>query len=320
MNIVLANRDYGPVSDGWGAHTTDEGLQLQQGLEVAGWKLCGVGYDDGCADVAELLRRHKPEVVFVQDVRDWLSTSNISFRKDLNFTNLEALRDVRAFTICKDAWGWDKEHGWIAETIDAKGILHYYAAGVVRECAAKWIQPYPMLRIHHSVDADLCSELWTTDRKRALVSGAKSAVYPLRDKAIHHAAQLGLDVRRHPGYGNRGADTPNYLRHVSQYRVHVATASKWEVAFRKIIESVALGCTPVTNLKASDRLPEIDDALIRVRTDCTFDELDAAIKLADAEWNADERLAWARKAWAYYDWRAAGDRNARLMEAVICMS
>jgi len=308
MNIVLSNIDYEK-------HTTDEGLQLQRGLEHAGWKLCGVGYDDGCADVAELLRRHKPDVVFVQDVRDWLATCNICFRKDLTFTNLQALRDVRAFTVCKDAWNWDTEHGWIAHTIGARAILHYYAESVVRDCAASWIAPYRTLRIHHSVDADLCSEVWTVDRKRALVSGAKSAVYPLRDKAIGHAAQLGLDVRRHPGYGNKGADTPNYLRDVSGYRVHVATASRWEVAFRKIIESVALGCTPVTNLRADDVLPEIDGALVRVRTDCTFDELNDAIRRADALWDADERMEWARKAWAYYDWRTAGTRNAELMEA-----
>jgi len=313
-NIVLANRDYGPAGNGWGAHTTDEGLQLQSGLESAGWKLCGVGYDDGCCDAAELVRRHKPDVVFVQDVRDWLSSCNICFRKDLTFTGLQALRDVRAFTVCKDAWGWDAEHGWIAHMIGAKGILHYYAADVVQQSAKNWIKPYPLLRIHHSVAADLCSESWTADRKRACVTGAKSAVYPLRDKAIAHASELSLDVKRHPGYGNKGADTPAYLQWVGQYRVHVATASKWEVAFRKIIESVALGCTPVTNLRADDVLPEIDGALVRVKTDCTFDELDAAIKQADAAWDEDERMEWARKAWAYYDWRVAGFRNAKLME------
>lgn len=316
MNIVLANRDYGPTSDGWGAHTTDEGLQLQQGLEAAGWHLCGIGYDDGCADVAELLRRHKPEAVFVQDVRDWLSTCGICFRKDLDFTNLQALRDVRAFTVCKDAWGWADEHRWVSHMIRAKGIMHYYAADVVAKCAADWIKPYPLMRIHHSIDADLCSELWTTDRKRGCVTGARSDVYPLRMRAIDAAAMLKLDTRRHPGYGNKGADTPNYLRWVAGYRVHVATASKWEVAFRKIIESVALGCTPVTNLKASDVLPEIDGALIRVRTDCSVFELQHVIDRADAEWDAEERLDWARKAWAYYDWRIAGARNAMLMETV----
>lgn len=306
-NLVLSNIDYE-------RHTTDEGLQLQRGLQHAGWVLAGMGYDDGCADVAELMRRHKPERVFVQDVRDWYSQCDICFRKDLDFSNLQALRDVKAFTVCKDAWNWHKEHRWIAHMIGARGVLHYYAADVVSREAADWIKPYPLLRIHHSVDADLCSELWTEDRKRGCVTGARSDVYPLRMRAIDAASMLKLDTRRHPGYGNRGADTPSYLRWVSGYRVHVATASKWRVAFRKIIESVSLGCTPVTNLDPADVLPEIDGALVRVPTDCTVFDLQHVIDRAAMAWDADERLAWAQKAWAYYDWRVAGERNARMME------
>ena len=90
-NLILGNRDYGPAGDGWGAHMSDEGYQLQAGLVAAGWEICGNGYGDNCADVDVLLERFTPEVVFVQDVRDWLPESPIKFRKDLGFRNIDAL-------------------------------------------------------------------------------------------------------------------------------------------------------------------------------------------------------------------------------------
>lgn len=307
-NVVLANIDYE-------RHTTDEGLQLQRGLEAAGWVLAGVGYGDGCAHVPTLLDRYKPDAVFVQDVRDWLSTCNISFRKDLDFQGLDAMpARCRTYTVCKDAWGWQREQAWLCETIKPTSIAHYYAIEVVRR-EAPWCNRYELHRIYHSVDADLCRSLWRDDRGGACVTGARSPVYPVRMLAIQHAADLGLSTRPHPGYGNRGADTPAYLQWLSGYRVHVACGSKWRVAFRKILESVALGMTPITTLDPADVLPEIDGALVRIGPTPTVAELQDAIHAAAAAWRPDERRHWAERCWAHYDYRVAGRRLAAMMEA-----
>ena len=72
------------------------------------------------------------------------------------------------------------------------------------------------------------------------------------------------DLLEHPGYGNPGSQVETYVKALREYRVHLATASKYGFALRKIIESVAIGCTPVTNLPTYDVLPEIDGALKRI--------------------------------------------------------
>lgn len=315
-NIVLANRDYGPQANGWGAHMSDEGYQLQAGLEHAGWLLCGNGYGDNCRDARELLERHRPAAVFVQDARDWLPESRISYRRDVGFANLQAIAaaGVPAFLIVKDAWGWLEMQHSTAESIGAAGLVTYYHHDVVRR-VAPWTAALPLIRTYHSVDASLIRSLIrdTHKRQRAIVTGAVGDFYPLRQRVVQNAHAIGVDVRKHPGYSNRGSDTPAYLAALTQYRVHVATASKHEVAFRKIIESVACGCTPVTNLAADDVLPEIDGALLRIPTESTASELADAVREADARWDFDERMHWAEKALAFYDWKASGLRLSALL-------
>lgn len=318
MNLVLANADYSGLLPGSAGHTTDEGHQLQVGLAAAGWRLCGNGYGDNCADVAVLLERHQPDCVFVQDVRDWDPASPCAFRRDLGFRSIEALAawGGRAFLVLKDAWhDHDLRQSGCAQSIAATAIVTYYEHDVVR-AVAPWTTRYRLLRTYHSIDADLIASIGFAERRaRACVTGARAGCYPLRMRAIEHAGALGLDTRRHPGYGNRGHDTPDYLRWIGQYRVHIATASKWEIAFRKIIESVAVGCTPVTNLRPTDVLPEIDGALVRIPTDASVSQIAEAVQQANARWDAAERREWAAKALAFYDYRAIGRRLAAMMEA-----
>jgi hypothetical protein len=310
VNIVLANIDYLN-------HTSSEGFELQTGLREAGWALVGPGFD-GERNVTRLLDRYQPECVFVQDCRDWLAESNISFRKDISFTNMEALGEAKipAFTVLKDAWGWKDLQSRLAHQIKAAGLLCYYRLELIRE-VAPWTKAYKLLRFHHTVDTAIIRRVLkgrTAPRQNALVSGMLQGCYPLRQHAFAHAKELGLDVIPHPGYGNRGMDTPNYLAHLAGYKVHLATASQWGCAFRKIIESVACGCTPITNLPASDMLPEIDGALVRIPSTISTEALAVTIKQAVKGWDAEERRIWSDKALVYYDWRVSGQRHAQLME------
>jgi hypothetical protein len=123
---------------------------------------------------------------------------------------------------------------------------------------------------------------------------------------IRDAVMCGVDVMRHPGYGNTGTRTPEYLKTIAGYKVHVATASMYGFALRKIIESVAVGCAVVTDLPDFDVLPEIDGAIIRVRPTANSIEMRDVIRSAVALWNLDERLAWAEKARRFYDYEAIG--------------
>lgn len=333
MNVCLANADYQ-------RHMTNEGLELQEGLRHAGWILSGVGYD-GLKNVGTILDRYRPEYVFVQDCRDFLPESAGCFRKDIGFERMELLgkSGVAAFTVLKDAHALPEMQSRIAKQILAQGLICYYRPEMVRQ-VAPWSTPYPLLRIHHSVDAELIRPMLEDSRERrpAVVSGAIASCYPIREAAFRNAPHIGLDTIKHPGYSNRGTDTPNYLRRIAGYKVHLATASKWGYALRKIIESVACGVTPVTDLPAADVLPEIDGALVRLPGElvrqfpeqrgpalvqppkAALDQLRAILHDAAARWNREERMCWAEKALQYYDWRVSGERLSNLMTAAVACS
>jgi hypothetical protein len=308
VKIVLANRDYGPATDGWGAHMTDEGQQLQEGLAYAGWILTGAGYGDGCTDVPTLLERYKPTHVFVQDPRDWDTKSAGCFNRKVCFQRAESLaerHDIKKFLPLKDAGSVVNYQRDFAKRIGADGLVLYYHERSVG-LLSPWCRHYRTTRTYHTVGQ--CPPLNLGERKRGLVSGAIGEVYPLRRTAFHHAGALGINALPHPGYGNRGCCTDAYLALLNGYRVHVATASRYGFALRKIIESVAMGCIPVTDLPHYDQLPVIDEALVRVPPNCSIGTLKAAIDLAESIWSPGRAEALAKKAREYYDWRAMGNR------------
>jgi len=304
--LLLANVDYR-------GHTSDEGDQFQRGLEHAGWQLAGAGYGDGCRDVPQLLRRYRPQAVVCHDKRDFSPDSPGCFRRDIGFRDLGALRDSSAFKACivKDAGSVRNYHRAFCEEIGTDAVIVYYDPEAV-VALNPWITAYRLVRTYHSVDGDLCGSIdLTGSRARAVVTGALSAVYPIRMRVVQAATNnpdLGISVIGHPGYRNDGTHTPRYLSMLARYKVHVATASKYGFALRKIIESVAMGCTPVTDLPERDVLPEIDGALVRIAPDCSVRDVTAAVELADRQWNLEERLYWAEKARRWYDWRAMGLR------------
>jgi hypothetical protein len=316
--IVLANSDYTPSSAGAG-HMTDEGHQLQAGLNAAGWPLVGHGFGDDLADVPQVLERYNPDAVFVQDPRDWDRHHGGCFNPAVTFANVEALKsrpDLFRATVCKDAGSSVEYQHDFADRIGADAIVIYYHEQSVTR-VAPWLAGRTLIRTYHSVDSAFIRTLdLTAPRKRAIVTGAVSSVYPLRARVFGSFVSLGIHAVTHPGYGNSGTRTPDYLRMLAGYRVHVATASAYRFALRKIIESVAVGCTPVTNLPAYDVLPEIDGALVRVSEDASLKEMAAAIAAADARWNLDERMHYAAKAQAFYDYLAIGARlSANLTQA-----
>jgi hypothetical protein len=303
--VLLANVDYQ-------RHMTNEGDQFQEGLRAAGWILAGPGYD-GLRDVPTILETYRPDRIIVHDKRDWDPRSDIAFRKDLGFTHLSALRDFRGFTgvVVKDAASSLAYQRAFYEEVGADAAIVYYHPRSVTTHGS-WLTGRPLLRTYHSIGAaDVAGIPLNGARKSAIVSGALAKCYPLRQRVVRDAAALGVEVLRHPGYGNTGVHTRGYLRVLAGYRVHIATASTFGFALRKIIESVAMGCTAVTDLPAYDVLPEIDGALVRVRPEIGTAELKTVIDQAIADWDYEERFGWAMRARWFYESEEIGARLDR---------
>lgn len=316
--LVLGNIDYR-------RHMTDEGEQLQAGLVAAGWDIAGFGYGDGCPDVPTLLERYRPDVVFVQDVRDWYRGSGYSYDPQTHFERSEALADWpgRVVTVLKDAGTTPQMHrDWIAQ-VRPDALVVYYHPDAVRR-AAPWLQivcpDVPLIRTYHSIDRTLVDALPPPAPTRyAAVSGAVSHVYPLRTRVVT-GNMPGMTVLPHPGYGNQGTASHTYLATLADFRVHVATASCFDFALRKIIETAAVGTTPVTDLSTADRLPEIDDALVRVPSGIGCDELQAIVAAAAARWTPESAQVLRSATCEWYDYRAVGARlSAALLAEEPCV-
>lgn len=310
--LVLANHDYL-------RHMTDEGLQLQQGLRHAQWVLAGWGYRDNCRDVSRLLKTYDPSAVFVQDKRDWDPQSGVCHGSaSLRYTRLRSLaRFPRMVAVpVKDAGpdGSDYHHRFCEEVQAKAVVLYYHPLSCLKYCP--WLSGYPLIRTHHTLNPqDVPPFTPGAQRRPALGSGAViEDVYPLRYRVCHRPGDFGLVWLRHPGYANRGGHTPRYLQILSSFKVHLATASAYGFSLRKIIESVACGCTPITDLPTYDVLPEIDRALVRIRPDITDQHLKKTIEHAVEDWDEEGRRKWAQKALTYYDYRPMG---RRLSEALL---
>lgn len=307
MRLVLANIDYEQ-------HMTDEGHQLQQSLAESGWNLVGEGYGEGERDVYKILDAHAPSAVFVQDKRDWDSGSGICFNRRVAYKNIAALGGYGGFvaTVVKDAGPDGSEyHRKFCEEINPDAVaIYYHEQNVTKYCP--WLKAYRLVRMYHTVNPeDVPDFVAGANRRPALGSGAVMPdVYPIRFNVCvtNNPTDFGLDWLKHPGYNNNGHQTPRYLKFISQYKVHLCTASSYGFALRKIIESVTCGCTPITDLPEYDVLPEIDRALIRIRPNITDHDLKMTIADAVENWDERGRQRWAQRALSYYDFNKYGHR------------
>lgn len=282
-------------------HMTDEGWQLQEGLRLAGVTLCGKGYD-GLLNVPAILDRYQPDAVVIADPRDWTAAMGGAFDKGAEFTGLEALRDVPTAVVFKDAANSPDFQRGFQERVQADALICYYHPRSVCACAP-WVTAERIIRTHHSVDADAIPE-FTTDRRGAIVSGARNAqVYPLRELVIRNSQVWGVDVLPHPGYNNRGSHTPAFYATLNDYKVCIATASRYGFALRKIIEGAACGCVAVTDLPVYDALPHVERGLVRVEV-----RIEEAIAEAAGRWVSQAAWAAAEEAKGFYDYRAVGRR------------
>jgi hypothetical protein len=244
-------------------HTTDEGWQIMAGLEAAGYRLCGHGLSCG-TDVSRILEATRPDVVLMQDKREWDVPPGNFRDPNARFHGVRALQqrsDIFKLTILKDAHARPWYHAESAEEIGCHAWVTYYATPIVCR-SAQYVRPEHIVRTYHTLDPGIVPSF--ADRLGStLLSGAVSKAYPLRETIRSWDV---CDVLPHPGYDRDRCRTPEYLRRLAHYRIAVCTSSMYGYALRKLMEATACGCIVVTDLPTDEVLPGIDENLVRIPT------------------------------------------------------
>jgi len=304
---------------------TDEGWLLTIGLQSAGYHLWGHGFDNNLTDVEQIVQLASPDVVAVQDKREWegLTGDRDARRapersKDC-FTRIDVLRsrnDLFKVTVLKDSHQQNHYHRASAEEMGCHAWIVYYHPRIVRHLAP-YVRPTHLIRTHHCVDGEAIPDYCKYERKSCLLSGAIGAVYPIRQALLKKLATIPeLEYWPHPGYHAHGPDTSRYLQLLSQYRAAICTSSIYGYAIRKIYEATACGCVVITDLPRDDCLPVIDENLIRISpgTDNLCVTIRNLIKWIDCNYCPVRQHALAERCKEYYDWRAVGNRLAADVE------
>lgn len=285
-------------------HTTDEGWQIFSGLSNHGYTLCGHDLPIDETNIFLLLTKYDPDIVFINDKREW-DVSPRDFRDPrARFTNTHTLRCHPCYkvTILKDAHQKPEYHrqAMVEMAIDAHII--YYDEEAVRK-QAPWLNT-PLIRTYHTLDKNLVPP-YENRSGVAILSGALSNVYPLRQRLVRDIKYLpaGTSYIPHPGYHRRGCNTPEYLKTLSQYRVAICTCSIYEYALRKIVEATACGCVVITNLPAKYSLPGIDINLVRVDSDIPTPQVRDLIGVLYKNYDPTLQSLLASTAKELYDYR-----------------
>lgn len=300
-------------------HMTDEGHQLQLGLVRAGYELWGRHFDNDVSDVAEIVAATDPAVVIMQDKREWDDSpdNGCCLDRGVSFQNSAVLQtdpSIFKLTICKDAHSDPSYHEQASAEIGCHAWIAYYHPDIVHHLAP-WTRRKHIIRTWHSLDISQIPDFTPPSRRRgAVISGAISDLYPLRQRITSAAGQLCIATLKHPGYHSRGSNTARYLESIGQFKVAICTASKFGYALRKIIESVACGCVVITDLPPDDPLPQIDDSLIRVSPDIPLAELAEIITAAENDYCEERQRHFAARAAAFYDFRRRGSELAGAIE------
>jgi len=304
------------ASETFARHMTNEGWQLQSGLEQAGYHLWGRYYPNDEVDVKTILDRTSPHTVIVQDKREWDPGRSGCFDKTVGFTHTSVLADrpdIFKVTICKDAHADPLYHEQAHDEIGCHASIIYYHPDIVLHLAP-WLRKEVLIRTYHSLDVDELPHTFPgKSSKDAVLSGAldpawtrpdfNGGVYQLRNRLARDVVKghcPHIDMLPHPGYHAKGSATPSFLETLSQYKVSICTASIFGYALRKIIESTACGNVVITDLPRKDVLPAIDGNLHRIPSGSTAREVADLARALASDYDSDKQREWAMAARAFY--------------------
>lgn len=305
-------------------HTTDEGWQIFQSLEHAGYQLWGHCLPKNSTRIPIILDISNPLTMVIQDKREW-DTRPGDFRDPYaRFNQVHYLKDrhdIFKLTILKDAHQRPDYHMKAADEVGCHAWIVYYNQEIVSHLAP-YVRPQHLIRTWHTIDRDLVpkyvspNEQDDKDRRRGcIISGALSSAYPLRKRLVT-AIKLLPDTTYlpHPGYHRDGCCTPQYLQTLARYKVAICTASRYGYTLRKIIEATACGCMVITDLPCDEVLPKIDGNLVRVTPDITPDIMADVVKVCLDRYDPRTQSIYSRLACEWFDYRAMGIRLANDIE------
>lgn len=292
-------------------HTSNEGLEIFRGLESNGYTLAGHNLSINITDVNLLIKRYNPGTVVIQDRREYEgktanSIGGLRFNHDEKFTNVVALSqnsEIFKLTIIKDAHQDNGYHAHSAKEIGCNGWICYYNPLIVHHLA-----PYTrfdnLVRTYHSINKDMVPIFSLGNRNGCLLSGASSTAYPLRLRLIKELSQLyQTTYLPHPGYVRNKCYTPEFLKILSRFKVSICTSSMFGYMLRKIPESTACGCIVITDLPIDERVPYIDDNLVRVHPNTSTKDISILIKDLVENYDEERQRYYSELAKKHYDYR-----------------
>ena len=315
--LAVASMKFHMSDEGWQLFDSmrcSSGVQRHDGGFLPKFRLFGRDVEDGNeVDCRVVKRAYQPEMVVVQDEREWNVRSGDFRDERAAFENLDAFAsdpEVFRATILKDAHYNPEFHIQSAAKIGVHAWVVYYHPRIVKR-VAPYVRKKHLVRTYHTINADYVPAYNNVDRRGVLLSGAVSRSYPLRRRLVEqfeYGNLPGVDLARHPGYHRSGTDTYRYLEMMSKYKVAICTASMYGYALRKIIEATACGCRVVTDLPVDEVIPDIDDNLIRLHPDDATGDYLKTVHEAVASYDPERQDWLATKAKARFDFRVEGKR------------
>lgn len=291
-------------------HMTDEGNQLQEGLGYAEYDLYGYGYGGSHTDVEHIVNSSNINTVVVQDQREWdYTTQKRRFgNPSTEFKNHKCLRnrdDLFKLTVLKDTHQRPEYHKRSAEEMGIHAWVVYYHPEIVKH-TSQFVRSHHLIRTYHTIDNRRVPFL-NSHRSGTVLTGAISDAYPLRARlTLESNIFPSMDVIPHPGYHCKGTESNHFLHLLNRYKVSICTASRYGFSLRKIIESLASGCTVLTDLPIDDKLPWVDKYLHRIHPNTSTKSIKEICKELEGQWDLSRALTASEDVKRYYDYRFRG--------------
>lgn len=293
-------------------HTSDEGWEIFKGLEENGYILAGHDLQINLTDVKKILNIFFPGTIVVQDKREWEGkTAGRGFNNRERFTNIDALHnahDVFKLTILKDAHQDNGYHASSASEMGCHAWICYYHPLIV-----KYLAPYvrfkDIIRTYHTIDKNIVPDISNSfqeknKREGCLLSGAVSSSYPLRSRLVKELSKLVQTTYfPHPGYGRARCHTPEFMKLLCNYKISICTSSMYGYLLRKIPESTACGCIVITDLPRDEKVPFIDENLVRIHPDTPTEKIKELIQELINSYDPEKQLHFSNLAKEHYDYR-----------------
>jgi hypothetical protein len=317
-----SERNIALVVESMRRHMSDEGWQIMEGLEDAGYSLYGKGMEGryNLTDVEQILIDANPSTLILQDKREWDVRTRDFRDPEARFTHVGALahrEDIFKLTVLKDSHQQPYYHRESAVEIGCHAWIIYYHPQIVHHLAS-YTRPQHLIRTYHTIDPQIVPDFDSVEyRDGALLSGAVSRVYPLRDSLINGRNFLPrITYLQHPGYHRNGCCTPDFMKVLSRHRVSICTSSIYGYSLRKLIEATACGCIVLTDLPTDEVLPEIDGNLVRIDASFSPRRVGGILKELYASYDYDKQRMFAEKAKKWYNYRVVCQRLADDIEAL----